>query len=44
MNADGSIDGTPARVISKADLIANKKASGRVKDIADVEVLEGRRK
>ena len=26
------------------DLIANKKASGRAKDLADVEVLEGCRK
>ena len=39
-----TIDGIPVRVISLDDLIANKKASGRVKDLADVEVLEGCRK
>ncbi len=36
-----TIDGIPVRVISLEDLIANKKASGRAKDLADVEVLEG---
>ena len=30
--------------IAFEDLIANKKASGRAKDLADVEVLEGCRK
>ena len=35
------IDGIPVRIISLEDLIANKKASGRAKDLADVEVLEG---
>ena len=35
MNADGSINGTSARVISKEDLIANKKVSGKVKDLAE---------
>ena len=35
------INGIPVRVISKEDLIANKKASGRTKDLADVEALEG---
>ena len=39
-----SIDGIPVRIISLEDLIANKKASGRAKDLADVEVLEGCRK
>ena len=39
-----TIDGIPVRIISLDDLIANKKASGRAKDIADVEVLEGLRK
>ena len=39
-----TIDGIPVRIISLEDLIANKKASGRAKDIADVEVLEGFRK
>lgn len=39
-----TIDGVNVRIISLEDLIANKKASGRAKDIADVEVLEGLRK
>ena len=39
-----TIDGIPVRIISLEDLIANKKASGRAKDLADVEVLEGFRK
>ena len=39
-----TIDGIPGRIISLDDLIANKKASRRAKDIADVEVLEGLRK
>ena len=34
------IDGIAVKVISIEDLIANKKASGRTKDLADVEVLE----
>ncbi len=39
-----TIDGVNVRIISLEDLIANKKASGRAKDLADVEVLEGCRK
>ena len=39
-----TIDGIPVRIISLEDLIANKKASGRAKDLVDVEVLEGCRK
>ena len=39
-----TIDGIPVRIISLEDLIANQKASGRAKDLADVEVLEGCRK
>ena len=39
-----TIDGIPVRIISLEDLIANKKASGRAKDLADVEVLERCRK
>jgi len=35
------IDGIPVRVISLEDLIANKLASGRTKDIADAEALKG---
>ena len=34
------IGGVPVKVISIEDLIVNKKASGRTKDLADVEVLE----
>ena len=34
------IDGIAVKVISIEDLIANKKASGRTKDLADAEVLE----
>ena len=39
--APKTIDGIPVRIISLEDLIANKKASGRAKDLADVEELEG---
>ena len=39
-----TIDGVNVRIISLEDLIANKKASGRTKDLADVEVLESCRK
>lgn len=35
-----TIDGVAISLISKEDLIKNKKASGRVKDLADVENLE----
>ena len=34
------IDGTDVRVLSVPDLIANKRATGRHKDLADVEALE----
>lgn len=34
------IDGTEISVISKDDLIKNKKASGRYQDLADAESLE----
>ena len=34
------IDGVPVRIISREDLIANKRASGRMKDLADAEILE----
>ncbi len=33
------IEGTPVKVIALADLRANKKASGRYKDLADLENL-----
>ncbi len=35
----GNYGGTPAYFISKADLITNKKALGRKKDLADLEAL-----
>ncbi|MBK6899272.1 MAG: hypothetical protein IPH09_08400 [bacterium] len=35
-----SLDGTPVPVISRRHLIENKKASGRLQDLADVERLE----
>ena len=38
------IDGIPVKVLSLEDLIVNKRASGRTKDIADAEILEGLRK
>jgi predicted nucleotidyltransferase len=36
------VDGIDISLISREDLIKNKRASGRTKDIADVENLEGR--
>ena len=36
-----TIEGVRVRVISREDLIANKRASGRTKDLADAEILEG---
>ena len=35
------VDGMEISLISREDLIINKKAAGRAKDIADVENLEG---
>jgi hypothetical protein len=32
---------TPVPVLSRHDLIANKRASGRLQDLADLERLEG---
>jgi len=34
------IEGIKVRVISKPDLIINKRATGRMKDLTDVEILE----
>ena len=36
----GTLFGLPVRVISKADYITNKKASGRPKDLADIDFIE----
>ena len=35
-----TLDGLSLGVLSRQDLIANKKATGRLQDLADVEVLE----
>ena len=35
-----SIAGVPCRVLSKADLIVNKRATGRSRDLGDAEALE----
>lgn len=39
---DGSFGGERVKIISRNDLIANKRAAGRTKDLADLEELEGR--
>lgn len=38
------IEGIPIRILSLDDLIVNKRASGRTKDLADVEALESLKK
>jgi hypothetical protein len=35
------IEGIPVHVLSVPDLITNKRATGRTRDLADVETLEG---
>jgi predicted nucleotidyltransferase len=35
-----TLDGVPVKVISRADLLANKRAAGRQKDLNDVQHLE----
>lgn len=35
------VSGVRIRAISRADLLLNKRASGRAKDLADLEILEG---
>jgi hypothetical protein len=35
----GHYDGTPVHFISREDFITNKKATGRLKDAADIEAL-----
>ncbi len=37
----GSYADTPVHFIGREDFIANKKATGRLKDLADVEALDG---
>jgi len=36
---ESTLEGVPVRIISLADLRANKRASGRPKDLADLEQL-----
>ncbi|MCK6551282.1 hypothetical protein L6R52_35935 [Myxococcota bacterium] len=36
---DGRLDGLPVRVIGRRELIENKRATGRAKDLADLEGL-----
>jgi predicted nucleotidyltransferase len=36
------IEGLPVHVLSKEDIIINKRASGRTKDLADIEMLTGK--
>lgn len=35
------LDGVAVRMLGKGDLLANKRASGRTKDLADIEALTG---
>lgn len=37
---EASFDGVPTKVIGLEDLLANKRASGRLQDLADVRALE----
>ena len=39
---DAKLEGLTVHVISRDDLIRNKKAAGRPQDLADVAWLEGR--
>lgn len=38
---NGEIDGIPVALIGRNDYIVNKRASGRAKDMADIEALGG---
>jgi hypothetical protein len=35
------LDGVPVRMIGRAELLSNKRASGRAKDLSDIEALTG---
>lgn len=37
----GELDGLPVRFIGKEQLVRNKRAAGRTKDIADADAIEG---
>jgi hypothetical protein len=41
---EGTVDGIPACIISREDLIRNKLAAGRLQDLADVEKLRAAEK
>ena len=36
------IEGVPVRIISRTDLLTNKRAAGRPKDLNDLKHLEGK--
>jgi len=38
----GTIEGVPVRFIGREDFIANKRACGRNKDLADIDAIEGK--
>lgn len=38
---DATLDGLAVQIIGRGPLLKNKRASGRVKDLADLEALEG---
>ena len=40
----GMLDGVPVAYLGREDLIANKRALGRAKDLADIEAIEKGRK
>jgi predicted nucleotidyltransferase len=37
----GEIDGIPVHIIGRDDYISNKRATGRAKDLADIEAIKG---
>jgi len=39
-SVESSINGVPVRVISLEDLLTNKKAAGRLKDLGDIVTIE----
>ena len=39
---DLDYDGIPVRVVGREALLANKRATGRAQDLADIEALEGK--
>lgn len=39
---EGELEGVRVPILSYQDLVANKRATGRARDLADVKGLEGR--